>query len=164
MVSEDEKHILFIEPDRAASPSPIAVTDDLTRKVDYILSFAKPQEVHYLGWHETRCGKQSANYNFDLPNGFITNSLAPYYVQHYRLKIPAAEVIKINNLYQFITSSLQYPLVQEKSELETLRSIRNTKKDILLSDRIRFNEIVKNPTRPSSEVLLFIKELIDRNI
>src|SRR5678810_765865 len=125
MISDSEKHLLFIEPDRDSLPSAFEITDDLTRKVDYIMSFAKPQEMHYKGWHTTRCGKNSTSYNLDLPNGFVTNSLADYYVKHYRLRIPAAEVIKINELHQFITSSLQYPITQDKSEWEELRKIRN---------------------------------------
>lgn len=164
MISDSEKHLLFIEPDRENLPSTLPINDDLTRKVDYIMSFAKPQAMHFKGWHTTRCGKNSATYNLDLPDGFVTNSLADYYVKHYRLYIPASEVLKINALYQFIVGSIKYPIVYDELEQDAARSIKNTKKDRMLSRRIRFNEIASGPTCPNSEALLFMKELIDSDI
>lgn len=164
MISNSEKYLLFIEPDRDNLPTALPANDDLTRKVDYIMTFATPQQVAYKGCHTTRCGKDSANYNLDLPDGFVTNSLAPYYVKHYRLHIPAAEALKINALYQFIVGSIKYPITIDKSDIEIARNIKNTKKDRMLSRRIRFNEIASSPTCPNSEVLLFMKELIDSDI
>jgi len=163
MISSNEKDILFIEPDADNSPTVIATSDELTRRIDYILTFSKPQTVHFRGFHRTRCGKISASYNLDLPDGYVTNTLADYYVKHYRLHIPIEEVEKINDLYIFIMSSLKYPLIYSKEDINTLRRIKNTKEDLLLNDRIRFNEIVDSPMRPTGEILLFMKELIDRN-
>lgn len=164
MISEESNHLLFIEPDRDNLPSVMPTNDDLVRKTEYIMSFAKPQDVNFMGRHTTRCGKDSTSHNLDLPFGFVTNSLAVYYVKHYRLHIPAMETLKILSIHQSIVGSIKYPLVQTKAEQETLRQIKNTKQDILLSDRIRFNELVDSPICPETEVLLFMKEIIDRNV
>ncbi len=164
MISDNEKYILFIEPDQEHLPSALPANDEFTRRVDYIMSFAKPQDMHYKGWHTTRCGKNSTCYNLNLPHGYVTNSLAPYYAKHYRLHIPVKELEKVNKLYALIVGSIKYPEVHMAEENNLLRGIKNTKRDRMISRRIRFNEIVDSPTCPNSEVLLFMKELIDSDI
>src|SRR5574337_1178344 len=38
----------------------------------------------YRGVHYTDCGENSSNQDYLLENGMITNSLAPFYLLHYR--------------------------------------------------------------------------------
>ena len=100
MIRMENKYLLMIEPDREVKPSLEPVKDELTEKTAYILSKAEKSKYSYRGFHITQCGKISDNYDWILPNGMITHSLALYYIEHYRPFIPKEEIDKIEYLYE----------------------------------------------------------------
>ena len=55
----------------------------------------------YRGFHTTECGEDSDNLDYQLKNGMITNSLAPFYLRFYRNSIPDSEMLKVNELINF---------------------------------------------------------------
>src|SRR5262249_52971517 len=50
---------------------------------------AKPSKWAWSGVHECVCGALSANSDFELPNGEVTNSLCVQYVAHHRCEVPS---------------------------------------------------------------------------
>ena len=59
----------------------------------------------YKGFHHTECGECSTNKDYQLKNGMITNSLAPFYLRWYRDVIPETEMSKIEQLKKFYDES-----------------------------------------------------------
>ncbi len=99
MIDLSNKYFLMIEPDVQGSPSEYPVEDDLTKKVDFIFSQAKPSKHCYRGFHVTQCGKHSDNRDWILSNGMITHKLCTYYIRYYRQYIPSSEIEKINKVF-----------------------------------------------------------------
>lgn len=101
-----EDYLLMIEPDHIGTPSLYPVEDETTQKLQKLFNLAIPSRLlpdnpyAYKGHHVTLCGKCSDNVDWILPNGVITNSLAVYYIKHYRKVIPQGEINKINKLYE----------------------------------------------------------------
>lgn len=109
MINVSSAYFFMIEPDKVASPSPVPLEDELTAKVDFIFSKAKPSKTGYRGFHQTRCGKRSDNRDWMLPGGIITNSLATYYIRHYREAIPQDEIDKVHTLYNLLLGQGSQP-------------------------------------------------------
>jgi hypothetical protein len=70
----------------------------------------------YRGSHTCDDGKSSDNHDYLLPNGLITNSLAPYYLAWYRRAVPMNDIKKLEMLRDW------YRLPQE-----TRDSMKNSK-------------------------------------
>lgn len=100
MIDTSGRYLLMIEPDQVGNPSEKPVEDELSKKVDFILSKCKPSAYASAGVHRTKCGKCSDNVDWILPNGIITNSLCRYYIRFYREHIPQSEIDKINIIYK----------------------------------------------------------------
>ena len=108
MIDTSKKYFLMIEPDKEGEPSLFPAEDELTEKARKVISLAKPiEEYAYKGFHMTRCGQRSDNKDWKLPNGMITNSLALYYVQHYRSLVPKEEIEKIELLYTELIKKME---------------------------------------------------------
>ena len=123
--------LLYISPDMLFDPTKDPVKDDLTDKIDFILDKAYKGEGdaqkrgflknvgwdhhQYYGMHTTSCGMTSEPEDWYIPTkeGVWTNSLAGYYVKHYRNYIPQVEIEKIEAIYK------------ELKEIESL--VRSTK-------------------------------------
>lgn len=99
MLKLEEKYLLMIEPDKQGLPTTVPLEDELTAKLDAIYGVTQKSEYGYKGFHFTKCGKQSDNRDYLLPNGMITNSLAQYYIRYYRPFIPQTEIEKIEQIY-----------------------------------------------------------------
>jgi hypothetical protein len=127
---DNSKFLLYIEP-KASSKLTTPVEDGLTKIMQYALSKAKggtagysnlSDKGHgtkrtisgltvdlpsfrpgsgYKGSHRTECGERSDNRDFLLENGFITNSLASFYLKWYRNSIPESEMTKLKELEKF---------------------------------------------------------------
>jgi hypothetical protein len=90
--------LLFITPKRGKSAEP--VRDEITLAVEKAFNASKPCGPYWKGTHECRCGARSANHDFRLPNGWITNSLAVHYVEWHRNELPEQELRKLRILYE----------------------------------------------------------------
>lgn len=60
----------------------------------------------WMGMHRTDCGEMSTCRDYQLENGMITNSLAPFYLRWYRYSIPENDMLKIKELADFYEKSL----------------------------------------------------------
>ena len=109
---DQSKFLLFIEPS-AEEKLKTPIQDELTQLMKLALEKATPGTSNYSnltseatfwegsgfkGTHVTGCGKRSANVDYLLENGMITNSLAPFYLEYYRYSIPESEMGKIKEL------------------------------------------------------------------
>jgi len=96
VIRTDNFHLLFIEPDKKAEPC--KVKDDWwTEAIQLIMECCTVSNSKYWwrGVHETKCGMKSENAPLYTPMGRITNTLAPYYVSHYRESLTFGEKDKI---------------------------------------------------------------------
>lgn len=120
---DNSNYFLFIEPkreDKLTEP----IDDDITQFMQMLLDEESMQEglwyrtkeggsnysnphdngdkfnegIRWRGWHTTECGELSSNKDYQLFNGLITNSLAPFYLRWYRNSIPKSEWIKYKQL------------------------------------------------------------------
>jgi|SRR5579859_4092856 len=107
--------LLYLEF-KASDKSVEPINDEIVEVVTLALKRAKSGTANYSdvdkepqfqeGWgykgiHITECGQASSNKDFLLENGMITNSLAPYYLQYYRHKIPPSEMEKVKFLVRY---------------------------------------------------------------
>lgn len=79
MIRLDSKYLLFVEPQRQASPAP--VVDELTRVVAGVLRDHAKRGLAYMGVHACVCGAESAA--FDLlvrPDGTSVGELEDHYL------------------------------------------------------------------------------------
>lgn len=112
---DNSKYLLYIEFNPSDKGS-FAVEDDLTECIDEMMKLAKEGSSGYNnkddegtfrdggGWrgiHGNSDGSKSTNKDYLLPNGLITNSLAPYYVRWYRYAIPETEKVKLKSLFEY---------------------------------------------------------------
>ena len=110
---DDSKYLLFIEPQLRQKLS-VPVEDELSDFMDELLKNAKKGTSNYSnlsdegtfteGWgykgtHKTECGERSDNYDYLISEGYITNSLATFYLKWYRNSIPLSEVNKIRRIW-----------------------------------------------------------------
>ena len=110
------RFLLYFEPEpngKRLKP----MDDELTRIMQHALKQSERGLANYSnlksngdftrtnkGWrgvHYTECGEHSTNQDYLLENGLITNSLAVFYLQHYRRNIPRSEIKKVIDLYLF---------------------------------------------------------------
>jgi hypothetical protein len=91
MVSDDG--LLFIEPAGPASEEPLI--DHFTRRMTAAVRAARPTGPHWMGFHQCGCGAVSANHDFRLPGGAVTNSLCVHYVAHHRGEVPAGQLARV---------------------------------------------------------------------
>ena len=111
MIDLSNDWLLMIEPDKEGKPSTQPLIDDLSRKIDFIISKVRKSYDQnndqewghhcWMGWHTTKCGKRSECMDWRIPTtpATWTNSLADYYVKHYRPYIPQSEIDKIERIY-----------------------------------------------------------------
>ena len=88
--------LLFIEPQREASPVPLV--DDATKRMTAALRSA---QHGYRGIHTCRCGAQSDNVDhfiFNTDPRFTTNSLAVHYLAQHRDEVPPDELANVLTL------------------------------------------------------------------
>ena len=112
---DNSRFLLYIEPmkeDKSENP----VNDEITEIMELALSEAESGAASYSsldtveyfrsghayrGIHHTDCGEKSANRDYLLKNGMITNSLCSFYLKYYRNVIPVTEMNKVTNLVKF---------------------------------------------------------------
>ena len=112
---DNSRFLLYIEPkkeDKSQQP----INDEITEIMELALkeaesgtgSYSSLDTVEYfrsgdayLGFHSTDCGEISANNDYLLKNGMITNSLCSFYLKYYRNVIPQTEINKVNKLVEF---------------------------------------------------------------
>lgn len=114
---DNSKFMLYIEP-KASEKLQKPIEDGLTRIMERALKLAKTGTANYSniedsgessfnegsgfrGVHRTECGETSENHEYLLENGYITNSLAPFYLKWYRNSIPETEMKKVMELVDF---------------------------------------------------------------
>ena len=94
MKNTDSEHFMFIEPDKEGEKQP-PLNDWWTKTTELILECSTASEIRYKGVHTTLCGAISGNAPIYTPMGRLTNTLAPYYMKHYREQIPESEKTKV---------------------------------------------------------------------
>jgi hypothetical protein len=112
---DDSLYLLYIEPTKEQK-SQEPVEDELVILMELALSESERGISPYSnlddkggfragdswkGWHTTDCGETSGNNDYQLKNGMITNSLAPFYLRWYRDAIPQTEMNKIEQLKKY---------------------------------------------------------------
>ena len=85
--------LLFVEPRQPASPIPLI--DHITRRMCAAFRLARTCDSVCCGYHRCVCGALSADHNFHLPNGDLTNSLCVHYVAYHRSEVPREELVRI---------------------------------------------------------------------
>jgi hypothetical protein len=106
------KQILFIRP-QLTSKDLVGIDDYLVSGMQALIDKAKNgiiqwdpnKREHYFsergayrGFHVTPCGERSSNRNYLIADNIITNSLAPFYLKHYRSSIPEEEMTIVKQL------------------------------------------------------------------
>jgi hypothetical protein len=91
--ADRDTHVLYIEPRPYTPEEP--VIDELTRKMTAAYRAAESTGVHYRGFHVCRCGVNSSNTDYILPDGRQVNSLCVHYLAFHRDDVPEAELAKV---------------------------------------------------------------------
>lgn len=110
--TENKYALLYIEP--IGEPSENPIYDELFENLQKLLDNSNFGCFWYMeknpanfdfrlggsfrGFHITKCGKCSSK-DYLIGEQLVTNSLAPYYVSHYRSEIPKTEWNKLKNLF-----------------------------------------------------------------
>ena len=124
---DKSKYLLYIEPKKEEKLKE-PINDELTELMEMALSKAKAGISRYsypsdmgdgweykpgkkgpsfgskgawMGMHRTDCGEMSSCRDYQLENGMITNSLAPFYLRWYRYSIPENDMLKLKELADF---------------------------------------------------------------
>lgn len=113
----DSKYLLYMEPKRE-SRSKRGVNDEWTQFVEDLLEdgiagkskYDDPQDLGTFKedskWggarHECEDGQKSDNYDYLLIGGYITNSLAAYYMRWYRKEITESDWQKIKEIKKLV--------------------------------------------------------------
>lgn len=128
--SDNSRFMLYIEP-KASEKKLSPIIDKLTMVMELALQESEPGTENYsnigcresftknngyCGYHVTECGVRSSNQDYLLKNGMITNSLAPFYLMHYRNSIPISEMGKVIRLYSFYKLSENERIIEFKSK------------------------------------------------
>lgn len=111
--NDSSNYFLYIEPDpstRSIEP----LMDEYTKAVQYFFYISTRGTADYdnlndngttfhvgsgyRGSHTNKDGSNSSNCDYQLTNGFITNSLCVYYTQHYRSSIDGENLKKLEIL------------------------------------------------------------------
>lgn len=96
MLNTTPKHILYIEPykwEKSLEPN----EDHLTQSMERMLKNATP-ESFWRGFHITDCGQRSDCCDFRIKGGYITNSLAAFYLRWYRNSISERDLNIVKEL------------------------------------------------------------------
>lgn len=100
MISTTSDHLLFIEPQKRPSPTPLV--DVLTRKLTGAWRKRTPIEPGYRGTHSCtaeRCYADSDHYDYLVAANdgrmLTTNALAIHYLAHHRDDVPPEELAKV---------------------------------------------------------------------
>jgi len=117
---DNSRFLLYIEPKKEEKLSE-PIKDELVKIVEKAIANSKSGTANYSdldndggkfregsaykGTHSTECGERSDNEDYLLPNGMITNSLAPFYLRWYRDSIPATEMKKLEALKEYYGDS-----------------------------------------------------------
>lgn len=111
MKIETDNVLLFIEPKQLKSNTP--VDDDLTTFIEKILSIAMTdpnksgivyQDGRYMkglgtrGVHTCICNEHSDPCDYEIYDGYYTNSLATHYLRWHRDEVPMTEIDKVKTL------------------------------------------------------------------
>lgn len=112
---DDSVFLLYMEP-KKEEKSKEPIDDEMTSTMIFALNRAESGIANYSkanedakfesqngwrGFHITDCGEWSENYDFQLENGMITNSLAPFYLRWYRNSISKNDMKKMEKLMEF---------------------------------------------------------------
>lgn len=89
----EPEDVLYIRPGTKGTAEP--VIDSLTRKMSAAFRASESTGVHWRGFHACRCGVNSDNTDYILPNGQQTNSLCVHYLAFHRDEVPAEELAKV---------------------------------------------------------------------
>lgn len=92
----DDRHILFIEPQRGAAAAP--VHDELSTKMRAAMRHARESDYVAAGVHFCKCGAAGDCVDWILPSGQVTNSLAVHYLEYHREEIPESELDKVRKM------------------------------------------------------------------
>lgn len=107
MKSEHRTHLLFIEPKGKPSVKPIE--DAITKKVDAIFKTLKKSDSGYRGSHHNPFGDSSDCSDYAHPKfDIVSNSLAPYYIRHFRSEISKKQLDWISELYEIMKNPSAY--------------------------------------------------------
>jgi len=85
--------MLYIEPRNRGTQAP--VIDRVTRGMTAAFRKAKRLQPGWWGFHTCRCGASSDNYDYELPNGAMTNSLCVHYLAFHRRSVPWLQLLEI---------------------------------------------------------------------
>lgn len=88
--------LLFIEPERPASTTP--VLDAITRRMCAAFRKSRPSDYAFGGVHVCCCRAISSCTDHILPRGEVTNSLCVHYVAHHRDEVPRRELALVERL------------------------------------------------------------------
>jgi hypothetical protein len=98
MILNDDKSLLFIEPQNSPFDTPIS--DELTEFFLPIFQKRIADNLYFKGVHYCKCGATSSNQNYTVTLGdkkYVTNSLAMHYLEYHRDEVPESEISKIQN-------------------------------------------------------------------
>lgn len=94
LISPQFNLLLYIVPKGRASKEPII--DRYTRRMAAALHQASSEGLpRWRGLHICVCGAMSANHDFRLPSGKITNSLCVHYLAHHRKEVSEEELRRV---------------------------------------------------------------------
>lgn len=133
---DNSKYVLFIEPKDSDRGKPVndwyseVVQKALERAVSGTSLYGVPtdqghflEDSGYRGTHPGPNGLVSSACDYLLPGGYITNSLALYYIRDYRSAVPSQDLEKIKDIAKHmnydrpaITESTAFQIVEERPE------------------------------------------------
>lgn len=134
--SDNSLYLLYIEPkkeDKSKEPLDDMLTDAmalaLTKAIYGSSSYSDlncngrfRHGSGYMGTHLTECGQRSSSRDHLLNCGYITNSLATYYLRWYRNSIPTTELRKLADVLFTEMNNILYP---RKDVLDKINELRN---------------------------------------
>ncbi len=100
MIKCDDKHVLFIEPKKAASKE--CEQDELSANMREAMEHAGRPDYSHYGYHECVCGERSDAIDWILHTGQITNSLAVHYLEYHREEVPPGEMEKVREVCESV--------------------------------------------------------------
>ena len=90
-------NLLYIEPRCAGTTLP--VVDMATRRMAAAFRRAAAlKDFAYCGFHTCVCGATSKSYDFELPDGSLTNSLCVHYLAFHRDEVPPRQLEEVERL------------------------------------------------------------------
>lgn len=102
MIKNDRRHLLFMEPQFAASRTP--TIDELTKTMTAAFRRRVVGANAYYGFHVCSCGAHSDNRDhYIMYKGIpiLTNSLCIHYLAFHRAEVPAEEIERVRALVMY---------------------------------------------------------------